>query len=59
MKVWVIAPSAAEANTSDRYLPDIEKYIRSQSQEGRRFRPILQMTENKLADDLLRFKLVI
>lgn len=26
MKVWVIAPSAAEANTSDRYLPDIEKY---------------------------------
>ena len=26
MKVWVIAPSAAEANTSDRYLPYIEKY---------------------------------
>ena len=26
MKAWVIAPSAAEANTSDRYLPDIEKY---------------------------------
>ena len=26
MKVWVIAPSAAEANTADRYLPDIEKY---------------------------------
>ena len=26
MKAWVVAPSAAEANTSDRYLPYIEKY---------------------------------
>ena len=26
MKAWVIAPSAAEANTAEQYLPDIEKY---------------------------------
>lgn len=26
MKAWVIAPSAAEPNTADRYLPYIEKY---------------------------------